>query len=249
MAGWDIMLTARLQAAETVAMNFKSAETQTHLVELYTSEGCSSCPPAETWLSQLSSEPGLWKDFIPVSFHVDYWDNLGWPDKFATAAFTGRQQAYASAWKSDSVYTPCFVLDGKEWRVMFSRSLPTASKKKVGVLSVSATDNHQWNVEFQPIDQSIKNWEIAVSVVGSRFQIPVKAGENKGHNLSHDFTVLSLQRTGLHAADGKYVTALPMITQFPATPPQAALAAWVYAAGTLTPVQAAGGWLPVWPLP
>src|SRR5690348_8781739 len=78
------------QGAEV--FHFESGDTQTPLLELYTSEGCSSCPPAEAWLSQLKKSPKLWKDFVPVSFHVDYWDYLGWKDPFAMKAYSRRQQ-------------------------------------------------------------------------------------------------------------------------------------------------------------
>ena len=87
-----------------------------HLIELFTSQGCSSCPPAEVWLSKLKSEPGLWKNFVPLAFHVDYWDYLGWRDPWATKEFSDRQRNYAEAWRRDSVYTPGFVLNGREWR-------------------------------------------------------------------------------------------------------------------------------------
>jgi hypothetical protein len=62
---------------------FESAPNKVHLLELFTSEGCSSCPPAEEWLTKLKQNPGLWRDFVPVAFHVDYWDHLGWRDRFA----------------------------------------------------------------------------------------------------------------------------------------------------------------------
>jgi hypothetical protein len=104
-----------LHAGEPI---FQSDKTQTALVELYTSEGCSSCPPAEEWFSTLSANPGLWKQFVPVAFHVDYWDDLGWKDSFATPAYTQRQRDYAAAWGSSSVYTPGFVLE----RFLFSLS-------------------------------------------------------------------------------------------------------------------------------
>jgi len=90
---------------------FQSSGNKTALLELFTSEGCSSCPPAETWLSGLKSAPGLWKEFVPVSFHVDYWDHLGWKDAWGTKAFSDRQRAYARNWQTDSIYTPGFVLD------------------------------------------------------------------------------------------------------------------------------------------
>src|SRR5438270_9390200 len=77
---------------------FRSGPAKVALVELYTSEGCSSCPPAEKWLGSLTADPGLWRQFVPVAFHVNYWDNLGWRDALATKAFTDRQYAYSAAW-------------------------------------------------------------------------------------------------------------------------------------------------------
>jgi len=70
--------------AET-AVTFTSPSQQTTLLELYTSEGCSSCPPADQWLSTLKNNPRLWKEIIPVAFHVDYWNDLGWKDEFSRA--------------------------------------------------------------------------------------------------------------------------------------------------------------------
>ena len=91
------------------------------MIELYTSEGCSSCPPAEAWLSTWKSSPDLWKSVFPVAFHITYWDDLGWTDSFAQPAFTQRQRDYAARLGQDSVYTPEFVVNGREWRGWFSR--------------------------------------------------------------------------------------------------------------------------------
>src|SRR4051812_9133614 len=106
-----VLLGSSLVAAPS---RFTSGQTRTHLLELYSSEGCSSCPPAEAWVGGLREAPGLWRDFVPVAFHVAYWDQLGWRDRFATPEFNARQYAYASAWGTESVYTPEFVLDGAE---------------------------------------------------------------------------------------------------------------------------------------
>src|SRR5262245_10264750 len=97
-------------------VTFQSPDRRTALLELFTSEGCSSCPPAEAWLSRLKESPCLWKDFVPVAFHVDYWDRLGWEDPWGSRAYSQRLQSYARSWRNDSVYTPGFVLNGKEWR-------------------------------------------------------------------------------------------------------------------------------------
>ena len=110
------IFAAAAVTAQTASITFQSSEAQTALLELYTSEGCSSCPPAESWLSRLKESPGLWKDFVPLAFHVDYWDYLGWRDPWAAREFSERQRAYAQGWRSENVYTPGFVLNGKEWR-------------------------------------------------------------------------------------------------------------------------------------
>ncbi|MBA3543366.1 MAG: DUF1223 domain-containing protein, partial [Chthoniobacterales bacterium] len=93
-------------AVTASALELESKPTKTHLLELYTSEGCSSCPPAEAGLSKLKDNPRLWQDFVPIAFHVDYWDRLGWRDPFASKEWTARQYEYSARWRSSSVYTP-----------------------------------------------------------------------------------------------------------------------------------------------
>src|SRR4051812_18096726 len=107
-----------LAPALRAEVKFQSGPAQVALVELYTSEGCSSCPAAEKWLAELRGDAGLWTRFVPVAFHVNYWDHLGWRDVLATKQFTQRQYSYAETWSSGSVYTPCVVRNGAEldWR-------------------------------------------------------------------------------------------------------------------------------------
>src|ERR1700747_379835 len=93
-----------LEAQATV--RFESGPAQVSLLELYTSEGCSSCPPAEAWLGGPSSNGALWKAVVPVAFHVDYWDNLGWKDEFSSRDFTQRQRHYAANWGPGAASTP-----------------------------------------------------------------------------------------------------------------------------------------------
>ncbi|HTL15149.1 MAG TPA: DUF1223 domain-containing protein, partial [Thermomonas sp.] len=98
------LLLALLQAADPGAATC-ATHSDAHavpLVELYTSEGCSSCPPADRWFArQVGRTDATW-----LAFHVDYWDSLGWPDRFASAAYTRRQRQRVAAWASDTVYTP-----------------------------------------------------------------------------------------------------------------------------------------------
>jgi hypothetical protein len=226
------------------SVTFQSSETQASLLELYTSEGCSSCPPAEKWFSSLKTSSALWKDFVPVAFHVDYWDYLGWHDPWASGEFTDRQHAYARAWRSDSVYTPEFALNGKEWRAWSrSRSFPTSTAKP-GILKVTSADLKNWAVTFAPTTASGETYEAHAALLASGLTSNVKAGENKGQRLEHDFIVTRLKSLLLSSdgnkAQGSFELALPKGDLAKSS----ALAVWVTRSGSLEPLQATGGWLP-----
>ncbi len=199
---------AQLVSADPI--QFRSEPPQTPLLELYTSEGCSSCPPAEAWLSQLKENPKLWKDFVPVAFHVDYWDYLGWRDPWASKSFSDRQRTYAKQWRSDSIYTPGFALNGKEWRDWSGRKDgPRSSGVKAGVLTVSSSDTNRWQVSFAPANAASADYEVHAALLAGGLTSNVKAGENRGRLLSHDFVVLtfvnaSLVRNG-DAVQGEFV--------------------------------------------
>ena len=218
--------------ATAAPLKFSSGENRAHLIELYSSEGCSSCPPAERWLGELRDAPGLWRDFVPVAFHVSYWDRLGWPDRFATKEFTARQYAYASQWRSENVYTPEFVLDGEEWR---EHRLPPVASETAGVLSVEYTAEGKCRVAFPAVGDG----EIHVALLGAGISSEVRAGENRGRTLQHDFVVLALQSARL--LNGTVELSLPK-SSGPGIP-RHALAVWVTRRGGFAPLQATGGWL------
>lgn len=132
------LVAVSISAAAPSAKTFSSGEQPVPLVELFTSEGCSSCPPAEHWLGELREEEGLWRDFVPVAWHVTYRDRLGWPDKFADKAYTDRQYAYAEQWNARSVYTPGLVRGGDEWRIR-DGGMTERGSARGGVLNVSVT--------------------------------------------------------------------------------------------------------------
>jgi hypothetical protein len=213
-------------------VSFESGPQRVHLIELFTSQGCSSCPPAEAWLSKLKGEPRLWKDFVPLAFHVDYWDRLGWRDPFASREWTARQYQYSTNWKSESVYTPGFVLDGREW---LGRSIPPPENtEKPGMLKLSINDR-KVAVEFIANDGRTKDVDLHVATVGFDLKTKVSAGENSGRNLDQDFVVLSL--TNQKMLGGKTEVALTADSR------ARAIAAWVTAPNQIEPIQAVGGWL------
>ena len=236
-----VAVTASAQSQSTV---FKSAATQTDLLELFTSEGCSSCPPAETWLSSLKTSPRLWKDFVPVVFHVDYWDRLGWRDPWSSKAFSDRQRAYAGSWGNTSIYTPGFVLNGEEWRAWSGLKARLKSPRpRAGMLEVVSADLNRWQVTFIPLVPSQQVYEAHAALLASGLTSEVKAGENRGRHLEHDFVVTALVKSPLwtdrDAARGQVVLNKPARGQAG----QLGLAVWVTRARGMEALQAAGGWL------
>lgn len=231
--------------ARPESLVFHSSENQVALVELFTSEGCSSCPPAETWLSSLKAAPGLWKEFVPVAFHVDYWDHLGWRDPWGAKSFSDRQRAHAQNWRGDSIYTPGFVLNGQEWRAWSpKKTAPQMSATKAGVLQVSSADRAHWQVTFSSMSKVDGGYEVHAAILANELSSDVKAGENRGRRLNHDFVVVALTTHPLtkhgDKAEGEF--ALQPDTQ--KQKGRLAIAFWVTHRGSLEPLQAAGGWLP-----
>ena len=229
-----------LSAAET---RFASGPQQTALVELYTSEGCSSCPPAEAWLSRLKDDPGLWKKFVPIAFHVDYWDRLGWRDRFSSRQWTERQRGYASRWQSESVYTAAVVLNGNEMRNWSGANLSPPNEKQAGVLTAKTSDGKTFAIEFRPAGGPSGKWEAHLALLGSGISSKVGAGENRGRNLPHDFVVLDLRDAEMQAEAGEMRVRLT-IDAAGESGARKAVAIWVSPRGRLAPVQATGGWLP-----
>ena len=218
---------------------FESGETQSTLIELFTSEGCSSCPPAEKWLSALKSNQDLWKKIIPVAFHVDYWDRLGWRDRFAKPEFTSRQQRYAAAWGGDSVYTPGFVVNGKEWRSWFGGNAVPTTSSKIGMLRVSLGDGGKLSASFIPERTQPRTLALNVALLGNDLESDVKRGENSGRKLRHDFVVLDLVKTDMTSASNGWTASVVLPMRSGDKP--SALAAWL--TENETPIQATGGWL------
>lgn len=228
-------------SAGAVGVEFASGPGQVALVELFTSEGCSSCPPAEQWLADRRTDPGLWHAFVPVVWHVIYWDGLGWADRWAQRAFTDRQYAYASAWHGESVYTPCFVRNGREWRP----GRADVPERSGGTLAVRYDpQTGALDATFRPANPTPGLvFELYAVQLGGGLRSQVKAGENAGRVLGHEFVALAVARREFADQAG---TCRAMLT-FPIPAgrdiPRRALAVWVTPRGELTPLQATGGWL------
>ncbi len=221
---------------------------QVNMLEVYTSQGCSSCPPAERWMSTFKQDNRLWKQLVPMNFHVDYWDYLGWKDPFASAVFTQRQRDYKALKLSPTVATPGFVYSGMGWNGWFrGRSVPVKPYKAVGVLSAEfgGADKDNTNlarIQFNPVIDLPAQLQVHVAVLGFDQITQVQRGENSGKKLPHDFVVLAYNHGELNLDKGTFNSELniPDASQF--TSPKQALVFWVSEQGNPTPIQVAANW-------
>ena len=239
-----VILTTWMHTLPAIAapVTLESGVPQVALLELYTSEGCSSCPPADRWISELKSDQRLWRDVVPVAFHVDYWDYIGWQDRFAAREFGERQRNHAREGNVRSVYTPGFVVAGEEWRGWFGLPrLSLAKPNNVGNLKITVNGG-RLNADFHPISASGKQLELHVALLGFELDTQVEAGENRGRRLAHDFAVLGYAQYPLrHAGQGfELQAALPAARVSAAV---TGIAAWVSESGKQFPIQAVGGFL------
>ncbi|MGF1527696.1 MAG: DUF1223 domain-containing protein [Candidatus Competibacterales bacterium] len=248
LAGVVGLVSSLLGHAQTVSQEIPialdSGPGKVALVELYTSEGCSSCPPADRWLSRLEEDPRLWREWVPVAFHVDYWNYLGWADRFASPRHSNRQRHYAALDVLSSVYTPGFVVDGQEWRGFFRRAdLPGRVRSEVGSLKVWG-DRQHLEIAFAPsAPEGVGDLAVTVALLGFDLATEVTAGENRRRTLHHDFVVLdTLAAALLPGARGDLRGRVALPEPWPASE-RYALAAWVSRWDDPRPVQAVGGWV------
>lgn len=217
-----------------------SAQSQagtTALVELYTSEGCDSCPPADRWLSSLGEKGLVPGKLVPIALHVDYWDTIGWKDPFAKREFTLRQRLHAQLKRSRLVYTPQVLLQGADFRGWASGALerelarinarPAAARI---ALSIASGRPGAFEVEAEaevldPVQRA--DAALYLATYESRLQSEVRAGENRGRTLGHDFVAFEWQGPLALGASGKLRDrrALPLLAK--ANPAHSGVVAFV----------------------
>ena len=171
------------------------------LVELFTSEGCSSCPPADALLQSLvEAQP----DIIALEQHVDYWDRLGWKDRFSSAALTSRQQQYGRAFNVESIYTPQMVVDGRE---QFVGSDASAARRAIAkalsaphaevsiALELTGPDRVAVTVKTGSVPEISRSdrADTLLAVTEDRLRSDVRSGENRGRQLTHTAVVRELR--------------------------------------------------------
>ncbi len=187
------LFLALVPAAAAQSCELRSAAQPPAIVELYTSEGCSSCPPADRWLSTLKDR----SDVIALAFHVNYWDRLGWPDRFATPALTERQHRLAQSSGAGYVYTPQVLLNGRDLR-HWSGSSPTRLPTSAVALALKREGQTVTATIDADSDRLAGYW----AVLEDGHHTRVRAGENAGQALRHDHVVTLYQPVEAWAARG-----------------------------------------------
>jgi hypothetical protein len=228
-----VSLFPLVSAAECVT---RSGPATAALVELYTSEGCSSCPPADRWLSRLKEAAGK-GSVVPLAFHVTYWDYIGWRDAFADERHTARQRARAGASGARYVYTPQVVLGGRDFRGWSSagavaRAIESINRRPAradiemrlqrlegGKLAVQATAT-------MPPGARTKDLALVIAATQDGLSSRVTAGENRGEKLRHDFVVRDFVEARPFSSE-RAVTSVTFLARGDWKPESMALAAFV----------------------
>jgi hypothetical protein len=177
-----VLVCLSLALASAGACELKSGPSAPVVVELYTSEGCDSCPPADRWLSSLKGRAGV----VALAFHVDYWDRLGWTDRFASPAFTERQAMLRSSSGAPFAYTPQVLVGGADWR-RWPGALPAPAASAVDL--ALRRDGARVEARIAPRAGAPLRLAGYWAVVEDGHVSAVKAGENSGVTLRHDHVV------------------------------------------------------------
>jgi hypothetical protein len=203
-----MMINAAIAHAATCSAT--SGTQRVALLELYTSEGCDSCPPADRWVSTLPAAGYTTERVVTLGFHVDYWNYLGWKDPFAQTRFTERQRFVNARIGNRTIYTPQLMIDGKDyrrgWRDAFARQVARINSEKPGA-DIGLTLNRTADTFDASARVTLHRKEPGASaflaLYENRLANQVSAGENKGRRLEHDFVVREL--AGPFAVDGRNI--------------------------------------------
>jgi hypothetical protein len=191
------------------------------LVELFTSEGCSSCPPADDTLARLGrTQPVAGAEIVPLSLHVDYWNRLGWADPFSSPAFSARQNEYSRAWGENRVYTPQVVVDGRTEllgsdEAKARRAVEQAVRLPRAALELAPAGAGgraalRISVRALPPVTPGDTAELLLAVTEDRLANDVPRGENAGRRLVHDAVVRDLEVVSTLRSSTPFETECPL---------------------------------------
>ncbi len=177
------------------------------VVELFTSQGCASCPPADALLTSLAED----KDVIALAYHVDYWDYVGWEDTFGDPVFSDRQRAYAKSWGSSRIYTPQMVVNGHKGVVGSRRNeVHGALDGATLPLPVEIVRHGDMLKVTIPADPALEDAVVWMVTYLDRADVAIDSGENAGKSMVYTQVVTSRQVLGMWEADGGAALKLPL---------------------------------------
>ena len=208
-----LLVATAVQAQAAGTCSARSGPGIAPVVELYTSEGCNSCPPADQWLSRQKADPGV----VALAFHVDYWDRLGWKDRFASAAYTQRQAQTQRSSGARFSYTPQVIVDGTD-RPEWSRIAAPLSAKGRPAANVEvslARDGNRFTASVAAAPGAPARLAAYWTVTEQGHVTAVKSGENEGVTLKHDYVV----RDYRPVAAWQSAVGTPAILEFDSTVP------------------------------
>ncbi len=184
------------------------------IVELFTSEGCSSCPPADELLGRLRQEQhanGV--EVIPLGFHVGYWNYLGWHDRFSSAAYSKRQETYARVLRTEGPYTPQMIVDGDEEFVGSDASRARLAIRQAAAQAAAASIELSWAAADKLLVRAhapgVHSGDVFLAITEDDLSSQVKAGENGGHTLHHSAVVREFKCIG-QLQEGSFEAGVPL---------------------------------------
>src|SRR6266568_2353148 len=183
-----------------VAITSVAAPQQPVVVELFTSEGCSDCPPADDLLSAMVQRPPADLNLVPLAFHVTYWDTGGWRDRFSDIHYTERQKEYQTQFHTQSVYTPQSIIDGRYAAVgnntsqVFALIRRAAAEPKPVTVEISTSGDSVTVTAHAPDDKL--SGKVLLAITEDGLSTEVKGGENRSRTLHHSAVVRSLEDLG-----------------------------------------------------
>jgi len=193
------MLTGIISASHAATCAAESANHRVAVLELYTSEGCNSCPPADRWLNGLPDRGFDTRRVIPLAFHVDYWDYIGWRDRFADPAYSQRQRSVADRNDASFVYTPQFIFNGRDFRNPWAAGKLSEELQPINSQTARFQIRLQQRVKADTVRVSLEVTNVAahranvyIALFENGLQSEIKAGENAGKRLYHEYVVREL---------------------------------------------------------
>ena len=237
LAAWAVLVPVAAAHAAAGACSAHSGPRTAALVELYTSEGCDSCPPADRWLSSLFARGYTSAQVVPLALHVDYWDYIGWKDPYAKREFSTRQHKLAKLGRATFVYTPQVLLQGRDFRgwntEAFARTVAQINARPARAtvsLAIRSIGGGGADVELAAalVDPARRDEAVVYTAAyENKLASDVRAGENRGRRLEHDFVVREWVGPIAFGADGRVAQrrTLPLLPE--ANPAHSGVAAFV----------------------